>query len=247
MAIPLNFDDRHRAAWPKWIANQGGSDVKKSCLSCLPFLILFLSGCLSSTPFQSARVVEPGQQSASVSLQKSVDATEEKDYAWYMMEFAGRFPVAKGRMDFSLGGAIMAFEDDNGLGGVGAMLGLGTKVEILQDILSVELPARVMFVGESTLHTTHFYPRAILSLPVVELLEINLSHTRYLFMDNEGDVPYAFSLGLAIGRKGGNIFRPEIGILVFPEGNDILQFGIGYTPEAPNYPKTSEFEEGTPY
>jgi len=97
------------------------------------------------------------------------------------------------------------------------------------------------------LHTTHFYPRAILSLPVAELLEINLSHTRYVFMDNEGWVPYAFSLGLAIGRKGGNIIRPEIGILVFPEDNDVLQFGIGYTPEAPNRPPASGLEEGTPY
>ncbi len=101
--------------------------MKKPCLRFFPLLWLFLSGCLSSTPFQSARVVEPGRQSASVSVQKSIDATGEKDYAWYMMEFAGRFPVAKGRMDFSLGGAIMAFEDDDGLSGVGAMFGLGTK------------------------------------------------------------------------------------------------------------------------
>ncbi len=244
MAIPLDLDVR--TVLPGTI--QGGPHVKKSCLPCLlPLLILFLSGCLSSTPFQSARVVEPGQQSASVSVQKSVDATEKKDYAWYMMEFSGRFPVVKGRMDFSLGGAIMAFEDDNGLSGVGAMFGLGTKVELFQDILSVELPVRVMFAGESTLQTTHIYPRAILSLPVAELVEINLSHTRYVFMENEGAIPYAFSVGLAIGRKGGSIFRPEIGILVFPEGDDVLQFGIAFTPEAPNLPPTSDFEGETPY
>lgn len=64
-------------------------------------------------------MVDPGQQSASVSVQRSVDATAGKDYAWDMMEFAGRFPVVKGRMDFSLGGVIMAFEDDDGLGGMG--------------------------------------------------------------------------------------------------------------------------------
>ncbi|MEN8006109.1 MAG: hypothetical protein ABFS42_03800 [Candidatus Krumholzibacteriota bacterium] len=214
---------------------------------CLPVMLLFLSGCLSSTPFQSARVVEPGQQSASVSLQKSVDANDPTDFAWYMMEFAGRMPVADGRMDFSLGGAIMVLEDDDGLSGVGGMFGLGTKVELWQDILAVELPARVVFAGESTLHTTHLYPRAILSVPVAELVEINLSHTRYLFMDNEGWTPYAFSLGLAFGRQGGAIFRPEIGILVFPEDNDILQFGIGYTPEAKAPPPTQGFERNTPY
>lgn len=221
--------------------------MKKSCLPCLLFLFLFLSGCLSSTPFQSARVVEPGQQSASISLQKSVDATEEKDYSWYLLEYAGRFPVAEGRMDFSVGGAIMAFEDDDGLDGVGAMVGLGTKIELWSDILSVELPARVFLAGGGTLYTTHFYPRAILSLPVSELVEINLSHTRYLFLENEGWVPYGFSAGLAIGRKGGNIIRPEIGILVFPEDNDVLQFGIGFTPEAPSRSRTGDLEQETPY
>lgn len=221
--------------------------MKKSCLPFM-FLFLFLSGCLTSTPFQSARVVEPGQQSGSVSVQKSVDANEDQDYSWYMMEFGGRFPVAGGRVDFSVGGAIMAFEDEGELSGVGGMLGFGPKVELLQDLLAVEIPARVMFAGEETLETTHLYPRAILSLPVSQLVEINLSHTRYMFFEETGNfVPYAFSAGLAIGRKGGNIIRPEIGILVFPEGNDILQFGIGYTPEAPNYPPKKDFEEGTPY
>jgi len=220
--------------------------MKKSCLPFM-FLFLFLSGCLTSTPFQSARVVEPGQQSGSVTLQKSVDANENQDYSWYMMEFGGRFPVANGRMDFSVGGAIMAFQRDGDLSGIGGMFGLGTKVELLQDLLAIEVPARFMFAGENTLETTHLYPRAILSLPVSGLVEINLSHTRYVFFEETQRLPYAFSAGLAIGRRGGNIIRPEIGILVFPEGNDILQFGIGYTPEAPNYKPDKDFEEGTPY
>jgi hypothetical protein len=221
--------------------------MKKYCLFLWPLLCLFLSGCLSSTPFQSARVVEPGQQAASISLQKSVDANEDKDYAWYMLEFAGRFPVVKGRMEFSLGGAIMALEDKDGIGGVGGMLGLGTKLELFQDILAIEVPARVMFAGEATFETTHFYPRAILSIPVAELVEINFSHTRYLFLEETSQLPYAFSAGLAIGRRGGNIFRPEIGILVFPEGNDVLQFGIGFTPEAPARTVDGHLENHTPH
>lgn len=227
--------------------NEGDDDVKIFYFFYLSLLSLFLAGCLSSTPFQSARVVEPDQQAASVSLQKSVDANEDKDYSWYMMEFSGRFPLVKGRMDFSLGGAIMALEDEDGLGGVGGMFGLGTKVELFQDILSVELPVRFMFAGPYSFATTHIYPRAILSLPVAEIVEINLSHTRYFFNEDLNSNPYAFSLGLAIGRKGGNIFRPEIGILIFPESNDVLQFGIGFTPEAPAWPENGKTEYNTPH
>lgn len=229
-------------------STEGDRAMKNSIRACLPVLLIFLSGCLTSTPFQSARVVEPGQQSGSMSIQKSIDPDDDYDHSWYMMEFSGRFPVYRGRVDFMLGGAIMAMEDEEGLGGVGAMFGLGPKFEIIQDILAIDVPARLMFAGEATLHTTHFYPRAILSLPVAELLEINLSHTRYLYVTDTGGIsPYAFAAGLAIGRRGGNIVRPEIGVLIFPEGENVLQFGIAFTPEAPSPPKVTESDPATPY
>ena len=228
------------------MANEGDHVMKKSLRIYLLFLLNSMSGCLTSTPFQSARVVEPGQQSGSISLQKSVDADEDKDYSWYMMEFSGRFPVSKGRVDFMVGGAIMALQNDDGLSGVGGMFGLGPKFEILPDILAIEVPARVMFAGVHTLQSTHFYPRVILSLPVAELLEINLSHTRFYYLNETTSHPYAFAAGLAIGRRGGHIIRPEIGLLVFPEGNNVLQFGIAYTPEAPARPSAWENSRETP-
>lgn len=211
-------------------------------------LLLFVSGCLSSTPFQSARVVESGEQSGSISLQKSVDANENQDYSWYMMEFATRLPMGSDRVDLAINGAIMAFDDDDGIGGIGAMFGLGPKFEILQDILAVDLPVRMMFAGEGTFESTHFYPRAILSLPLSELVEINLSHTRFFYMNATEVQPYGFSAGLALGRRGGVIIRPEIGIVVYPEGNDLLQFGIGFTPEGKTEKAVpGSLEDGSPY
>jgi hypothetical protein len=227
--------------------NEGGHDVKKSHLLYLSLLLPFLSGCLTSTPYQSARVVEPGQQAASLSLQKSVDANEDQDYSWYMLEFASRFPVIAGWMDFGLNGAVMALEDEDGLGGIGGMIGLGPKFEIFPDILAVELPVRVMFAGEATFETTHVYPRAILSVPVTDLVEINLSHTRYIFPDETDFVPYGFSAGLAIGRKGGVIIRPEIGVVVFPEAHDVIQFGIGFTPEFSAKVDPGQIKANTPH
>jgi hypothetical protein len=226
--------------------DEGDGDMKHIRLLCLPWLVLFLSGCLTSTPFQSARVVDPGQQSASLSLQRSHDTEDDNEYGWYMLEFSSRVPVYAGRIDFGLNGAIMAMEDEDGLGGVGGMLGLGPKFEIIQDLLAVDVPARFIFAGEATLETTHFYPRAILSLPVTELVEINLSHTRYFFVEDVAVKPYAFSAGLAIGRRGGNIFRPEIGVLVFPEGHQVIQFGLGFTPTTPAPVAAGDRETKTP-
>lgn len=127
----------------------------------------------------------------------------------------------------------MATEGEDGLDGAGALFGLGTKFELIENILALEIPARFMYAGLATLYTVHLYPRAILSLPVTELVEVNFSHTRYMYLEENFVSPYAFSAGLAIGRQGGNIVRPEIGILVYPEGRQVLQFGIGFTPETP--------------
>jgi|GEM_PF-6558134 len=199
----------------------------------LSWFLFSLSGCLSSTPFQSARVAESGRQSTSVSLQKSFDPTWGKNDSWYMMEFGGRIPVVDGKVDFGLNGSFMLMETREGLRGGGAMLGLGPKFEIVPDILAVEVPARFTFAGAATFHTTHFYPRAILSLPVTDLLELNLSYTRFLFTWENNRVPYACAAGLAIGRRGGFIVRPEVGVLVYPDGVNVLQFGIALTPEGP--------------
>ena len=205
--------------------------MRKRFLPFYTFFLVHFSGCLSSTPFQSARVVESGEQAATVSLQKSVDANESQDYSWYMMEMGTRLPLGSDRVDLGLSGVIMAFDGDDGIEGVGAMFGLGPKFEIFQDVLAIDMPVRVMFAGESTFESTHFYPRAILSLPLSELVEINLSHTRYFYMNAPEYQPYGFSAGFALGRRGGVIIRPEIGIVVYPESHDLLQFGIAFTPE----------------
>jgi hypothetical protein len=103
------------------------------------------------------------------------------------------------------------------------------------------------FLGAATFHTTHFYPRAILSLPVSDHLEVNLSATKFFFPGATGDAPWGYAAGLAIGERGGAIFRPEIGVLDYPEGGDMLQFGIAYTPEFRDPGPARTADERTPH
>jgi hypothetical protein len=128
------------------------------------------------------------------------------------------------------------------------MFGMGMKFELLDDVLALELPTRVTFAGGATFHTTHFYPRAILSLPVSDHLELNLSATRFVFPAATGEGPWGYAAGLAIGRRGGAIFRPEIGVLDYPEGGGMIQFGIAYTPEFrdPGAPPSAGPGDGPP-
>lgn len=218
-------------------------------LKFLLFAQLSCSGCFSATPFQSARVVEPGQRAGSMSFQRSEPRDPEEEQGYTMIEGGTRIPLGGGRADLGLNGAFVAFDAPAGSrqGYGGLMFGMGLKLEVVEDVLAVELPARVTFLGTATFHTTHFYPRAILSLPVGDHLEVNLSATRFFFPTATGDSPWGYSAGLAIGERGGAIFRPEIGVLDYPEGGDMLQFGIAYTPEFGEPAHAGSDHERTPH
>ena len=182
-----------------------------------------------------------------MSLQKSVDANEDQDYSWYMMEFAGRIPVFGGRMDFSLNGAIMALEDEDGLGGVGAMLGLGPKVELLQDILAIEVPARVMFAGEATFESTHFYsPEPSCRCPCLDWLRSTYRTRDTITWRKPTSLPTRFRRGWPSAARAATYSVLKSESWFFPEGHDVLQFGIGFTPESSAKVDSGKLEPQTP-
>ena len=204
---------------------------RRRFLPLLPFSLLF-SGCLSSTPFQSARTTDPGRQSGNVSLMRSKPVGSDGDATWYMMEFGGRSALKPGRSELSYSAAIVAYDGGEGIKGGGGLLGLGVKFELLEDRLALEVPARFMIAGAATLHTIHFYPRVILSQPQGDGLELTLSYTRFLRAGGEELYsPWGCAAGLAIGRRGGHIVRPEVGMIQYPDGERVIQVGIAYTPE----------------
>ncbi len=202
-----------------------------------PLLVMsfLLTGCLSSTPFQSARVVENPADAATLSVIRSVPETSFSDANWTMAEVTGRFPLKKGKTDASISGAGVMYDG----GGFGAMFGASMKLELLPDILSVEIPVRLMLSGVNSLETTHIYPRAILSLPINDTVEINMSATRFYYTTGGVDAPVGYGMGLALGKHDGLIIRPEFGVLVSHNGYRTYQFGIGITPP-PGKPKAYE-------
>lgn len=227
----------------------------KKRLRFLLFAQLSCSGCFSATPFQSARVVESGENNGSLSIQRTKPKEGSRDKGWMAAEFGTRLPLGKG-MDLGVNGTIMSFDPARGyekrrLGGF--LLGVGVKAEIINDRLSFEMPLKWTFAGPATFHTTQLYPRVIFSQPINEFLEVNLSATKFLFPAGNGESPWGYSVGLAIGKRGGVIFRPEIGVLDYPNGDDMIQFGIAYTPEFRTTPSEKSSQpmgpstERTPY
>ncbi len=64
-----------------------------------------------------------------------------------------------------------------------------------------------------------------------EKIELNLSATRFIFLEGEGiNEPSGYSIGLALGKRGDLLIRPEFGVLKYPNDHLVYQFGIGFTP-----------------
>lgn len=222
----------------------------KKRLRFLLFTQLTCSGCFSATPFQSARVVESGENNGSLSVLRTRPREGPDQKGWTSMEFGTRVPLGGGRTDLGLNGTLVSYDpmgDSRGRRPTGFQFGIGVKTELIDDVLSLELPVKMMYAGTATLYTTLFYPRAIVSVPINDYLEVNLSATRFLFAGGTENTPWGFAAGLAIGKRGGAVFRPEIGVLDYPDGNDMIQFGIAYTPEFRTSPPKEVSTERTPH
>ncbi len=219
----------------------------RKILTLLPLLAVFLSGCLSATPFQSARVAESGEHTLTTSIMHSSEEVGNFRTGWTQLDFAFRSPVVGGRFEFAVNSGLMIFDAPS----IGVLMGAGFKVELLEDILSFEMPARFVVGGSNPFDTTHFYPRLIGSVPFSDSVELNLSATQYYYARGEINGPVGYSAGLAFGRRGDSITRPEFGVLVYPHTDQLTyQFGISITPAVEVKRGSTEPEsdfESTPY
>ncbi len=214
---------------------------KKAVL--LPLLLVFLSGCLSATPFQSARVVEEDESSLTLSVLHSTVDNGYGHSGWTNLEVAARNPIVGGKLEFPLNGGLLVFNGPS----FGGMLGAGLKAELLENILAFEVPARIMIGASNPVETTHFSPRLIASVPLSETLEFNLSATRFYYTEGGIDGPAGYAAGFAYGKRGDSIFRTEFGVLIYPHHDDITyQIGIGISPGFKKREPVSRLES-TPY
>lgn len=156
---------------------------------------------------------------------------------WTQVEMTGRSALVGGVAEWSFSGGVLVFGGPS----FGGMLGFGLKTEIINDILSLELPARFIIGGSNPLDTTHFYPRLIASIPINESVEFNLSATRYYYAQGNGMLdPVGYAAGFAFGKQGEMIVRPEFGVLIdYFDDYPTYQFGVSFTPPvSKNAPST---------
>ncbi|MCP4292605.1 MAG: hypothetical protein GY780_12315 [bacterium] len=181
------------------------------------------------------------------SFMRSSSEADGWDNGLTQFDAGARHPIVGGRFEASFNGGFMVFDSSS----FGVLLGAGLKVELLEDILAFELPAQFVLGGTNPVDTTFIYPRLIGSIPFSDKVELNLSTTRYYYAHGDFDGPAGYAAGLAFGKRGEMIIRPEFGVLIYPNSDDpTYQVGIAITPKIKKVQASTDSKsetESTPY
>jgi hypothetical protein len=112
------------------------------------------------------------------------------------------------------------------------VVGLGPKVGIVKDRLSIALPVGFGF-GEDidTSSTWEAHPTVLFTLPVSRRLELNAAAKSLIPLSSSGGDPmYALNFGGGIGRLDRWAIRPEVGFLWAPDrGESLTHVSLGFT------------------
>jgi hypothetical protein len=191
-------------------------------------LALFaLPGCFTYSSYQSARIVERGDQQGTIAISRSGMFGEDAgDVSWLAIEGGGRFGIAE-RIDGAL--LLSLFQgvpDDWGASVVTA----DVRVGIIKDRLACTLPVCIT-VGDFYLASLRVQPGLVATLPLGARAEITGSARAHVFVR----IPEVFAMGYTIGlgvtdAAGTWTLRPEVGWMQFTGENSgvtYMQYGLG--------------------
>lgn len=212
----------------------------KNLISITGMAILFYLFLLSScTPMfselQSARTagqgnweVTPGFSTVSLTGETS-DAKKETEHSHNHVGFQAAYGITD-NFDVRLRYEYLWVDDD---GGQAHILGVGPKVELLENWVALYVPVGTAFGGDVDNAGDNFqiHPTMLLTAPVNNNFEVNAS-AKYIIPFQEGmDDLLAFNFGLGLStNRSSYVLRPEYGLLYNPgEEGHFSQFSVGIT------------------
>lgn len=155
---------------------------------------------------------------------------------WYPVELSPRFHVAN-RFDAGLRFSVLLIPGEEEATGI-VVLGGDIRGAVIPNRLVLSLPV-AFAVGENPFSTFQLQPGAIVTIPVVDQLDVNGSvhwyvYTGDLWGDEEDLRSWGYTVGLGWHVSSRVTIRPEVGWLVFSEEDLVYtQYGVGLTIRAP--------------
>ena len=198
-------------------------------------------GCFSYSSYQDARIVPKGESHATLSISASSyksDYMDERQY-WYPVEVAPRFHVAE-RFDAGIRMSLLLVRGEEEATGI-FVVGGDIRGAVIPNRLVLSLPV-AFAVGDNPFSTFQVQPGAIVTIPLLDQLDLNGSvhwyvYTGDLWEDEEDLNSWGYTAGLGVHISSRAILRPEVAWLVFSDQDLVYtQYGIGLTLHAPIHP-----------
>ena len=182
-------------------------------------------GCFTYSSYQSARIVERGDEQATIAFSRS-GVAGASDASWYAVEGGGRFGLAN-RVD----GAIMLsvlqnVPEDWGV----AVVTVDVRGGIIEDRLACALPVS-MTMGDLYLASLRAQPGLIATIPLGERIEIDGGVRAHISLQAMDFFAVGYNVGLGLtGESRRWTLRPEVGWMQFTgemSGLTYVQYGLG--------------------
>ncbi len=206
------------------------SPVLNLCPLFISLILVLFNGCAPIfSEMQSARTVGKGNIELSGGL-SFVSFTEDRetDHVQNHIGLQAAYGLSDA-VDLRARYEYLWIDDD---GGKANIFGLGPKFSLLTDRIAGYLPIGFAFGEdiEDSSDSWQIHPTLLVSIPVVDFLEINPSGKVLIPFHEDGETLIAFNLGLGLSLNNRLTIRPEYGMLFNPgESGHFGQFSIGFT------------------
>ncbi|MBM3286116.1 MAG: hypothetical protein FJY88_02020 [Candidatus Eisenbacteria bacterium] len=166
-----------------------------------------VSGCLTFSSLQSARIVERGFPTTTIGLGRNNFLEHgQKQPGWTVLDLRSRLGVSR-RSDAALRVAATRRDED---GWVGFIVGGDIRASIWANHLVATLPAQVL-AGDFEFNTFQLLPGLVATVPMTQNVDLNASGSYYLLAHDFYAPMYSYSLGLGISPTDGTWqLRPEL-------------------------------------
>jgi hypothetical protein len=189
---------------------------------------LLLNGCYVYSAFQGARVLEPGKVSVTPSAAFLSFHDNESDNMTNNFGVQGAVGLPA-NLNLGVRYEYMATVDNEYVDGYN-YLDFNLKAALIKDVLAISIPVG-FFYGEhiEEEESWQINPAVLISAPLMQNLNFNVSGRYLIFLDEDADNLLAFNTGFGIRVPNTGVeFMPEIGFLFNPgEDGNFFHYGLG--------------------
>jgi hypothetical protein len=186
---------------------------------------LAISGCIPFHSFQTAHIVPPGEEQATVAVARTdYQVFSHDDPGWTFLDLRFRHSLAP-RSDWAFGVIVARGEESED---PGAIIGADLRAALWRNHLTVVLPV-CFILGDPDFATFQLQPGVVATLPLPRRFDVTAAARRHVFVRFPDVTIWSYNLSLGVPVPGEKaVLRPEAGWMYGGSGGPpYTMFGLG--------------------